>query len=105
MSYIFSQELVAEYSADNYSDTDAFVPLNGSHTPRLCFLSDKPTEHSRLSLFGLTCKTLTVLKKQSLADVLRHHILVQRNGANTPCPVNHLNVVPVHPRSLVGLQR
>ncbi len=59
MNYIFSPELVAASLVVNSLGTDASVPSSGSHTPKPCFLSVNPMEHSRLSRFGRTCKPLT----------------------------------------------
>lgn len=59
MSYIYSQELVEEFSRANFLDTDALPPLSGSPTPKPCLWHDKTMEHSRLSRFGMTCKPLT----------------------------------------------
>ena len=59
MSYIYSQALVAEYLADNYSDIDASAQLNESHTPKLSWWHDKTMEPSRHSRFGMTYAPLT----------------------------------------------
>jgi len=59
MSYIFSRELVEEYSAGSYSDTDASVPSKLNPTLKLFFWRDKQIEPSRLSRFGMTCEHLT----------------------------------------------
>lgn len=67
MSFIYSQALVAEYSAANCSGTEPCAPLNGNPTPKLCLLHDKTMEVSRLSRFGMTCSPLT---ESHGADVL-----------------------------------
>lgn len=59
MSYIYSQALVAEYSAANCLDTDAFALLNESHTLKPSWWHDKTMEPSRHSRFGMTYAPLT----------------------------------------------
>ena len=59
MSWLFSQELVAEYLAENFSDGEQFVPLSGNHTQQAYCAPDKMTDFSRLSRFGMTFKPLT----------------------------------------------
>ena len=54
MSYIYSQALVAEYLADNYSDIDASALSSESHTPKPSWWHDKTMEPSRHSRFGMT---------------------------------------------------
>ena len=59
MSWLFSQALVAEFSADTSLVDELYVPSSGSPT-QLAFLSHgKTTGFSRLSRFGMTCKPLT----------------------------------------------
>ena len=59
MSWLFSQALVAEYSAENCLDGEPSAPSSGSPT-QLAYLSHgKTTAFSRLSRFGMTCKPLT----------------------------------------------
>ena len=59
MSWLYSQALVAEYSAGSCSDGELSAPLNGSLTLLAYCAPDKTTEFSRLSRFGMTCKPLT----------------------------------------------
>jgi len=59
MSWLFSQALVEEYSAANYSDGEQSAPLNGKPTPQAYCAPDKMTDFSRLSRFGMTYKPLT----------------------------------------------
>lgn len=59
MSWLFSQALVAEYSADICSDGAQFAPLNGSPIQQAYCAPDKMTAFSRLSQFGMTFKPLT----------------------------------------------
>ncbi len=73
MSWLFSQALVAEYSADTCLDGEQSAQSSGNHT-QLAFLPpDKMTAFSRLSRFGMTFKPLTedrgaALLKSCLAD-------------------------------------
>ena len=59
MSWLFSQELVAEYLGENFSDGEQFVPLSGNHTQQAYCAPDKMTKFSKLSRFGMTFKPLT----------------------------------------------
>jgi hypothetical protein len=59
MSWSYSLELVAAFSAQCYSDTELSVLLNTTPTPEAFYWPDKTTEHSRLSRFGMTCAPLT----------------------------------------------
>lgn len=59
MSWLFSQALVAEYSAATCSDGAPSVPLSVMPTPHKFWRNDKTMEPSQLSRFGLTCAVLT----------------------------------------------
>lgn len=59
MSWLYSQALVAEYSAANCSDGAPFAPSNGNHTPQAYLPPDKMTDFSRPSRFGMTFAPLT----------------------------------------------
>lgn len=59
MSWLFSQALVAEYSAGTCSDGEPSAPLSVMPTPHKFWRNDKTMEPSRLSQFGLTCAVLT----------------------------------------------
>ena len=59
MSWLFSQALVAEYSAGISSDGEQSAPLNGSPMPQAYLSQDKMTAFSRLSRFGMTFAPLT----------------------------------------------
>ena len=59
MSWLFSQALVAEYSAGTCSDGEPCAPLSGSPTPQAFLPSDKMTAFSRPSRFGMTFAPLT----------------------------------------------
>ncbi len=59
MSWLFSQALVAEYSAATCSDGARSAPLSVMPTPHRFWRNDKPMDCSRLSRFGLTCAVLT----------------------------------------------
>jgi hypothetical protein len=59
MSWLYSQALVAEYSAANSSDGEQSAPLSGSNTQQAFCAPDKMTDFSRLSRYGMTFKPLT----------------------------------------------
>jgi hypothetical protein len=59
MSWLYSQELVAEYLGENFSDGEQYALSNGSHTQQAYCAPDKMTDFSRLSRFGMTFKPLT----------------------------------------------
>jgi hypothetical protein len=60
MSWLFSQALVAEYSADTSLAGEQFAQLNVMPTPHKFWRNDKTMEFSDLSRFGLTLRLLTV---------------------------------------------
>lgn len=59
MSWLFSQALVAEYSADTCSAGAPSAQSNGNPTPQAYCAPDKMTAFSRLSRFGMTFAPLT----------------------------------------------
>jgi hypothetical protein len=59
MSWLFSQALAEEYSADTCSDGTQYAQLNVMPTPHKFSRNDKTMEFSDLSRFGLTCAVLT----------------------------------------------
>lgn len=59
MSWLFSQALVAEYSAANCLAGEPSAPLSVMPTPHKFWRNDKTMEPSKLSQFGLTCAVLT----------------------------------------------
>lgn len=59
MSWLFSQALVAEYSAATCSGGAPSAPLSVMPTQHKFWRNDRTIEPSRLSLFGLTCAVLT----------------------------------------------
>ena len=59
MSWLFSQALVAEYSAASCSDGARSALLSGSPTPRAFLPPDRMTAFSRPSRFGMTFGPLT----------------------------------------------
>lgn len=59
MSWSFSRVLVEEFLEDNSLDTVPSAPLSTTPMPPdQYYWPDKPTEHSRLSRFGMTCEPL-----------------------------------------------
>ena len=59
MSWLYSLALVEEYSAATCSDGAQSALSSGSHTPQAFLPSDKMTDFSRPSRFGMTFKPLT----------------------------------------------
>lgn len=59
MSWLFSQALAEEYSADTSLAGEQFAQLNMMPTPHKFSRNDKTMEFSSLSRFGLTCAVLT----------------------------------------------
>lgn len=59
MSWLFSQALVEEYSADTCLDGTQYAQLNVMPTPHKFSRNDKMMEFSDHSRFGLTCAVLT----------------------------------------------
>lgn len=59
MSWLFSQALAEEYSADTSLAGEQFAQLNVMPTPHKFSRNDKMMEFSSLSRFGLTCAVLT----------------------------------------------
>lgn len=66
MSWLFSQALVAEYSAENFSDGEPSAPLSVMPTPHKFWHNDKMTEPSNLSRYGLMCEVLTDIRGEEL---------------------------------------
>ena len=71
MSWLFSQALVAEYSAASYLDGEPFAQLNVMPTPHKFWRNDKTMEFSKLSQFGLTCAVLTAEHGEALLTSYR----------------------------------
>ena len=59
MSWLYSQALVAEYSAGTCSDGAPFAPSNGNPTPQAFLPPDRMTAFCRPSRFGMTFAPLT----------------------------------------------
>ncbi len=66
MSWLFSQALAAEYSADTFLAGEQFAQLNVMPTPHRFSRNDKMMEFSSLSRFGLTCAVLTESRGEEL---------------------------------------
>ena len=66
MSWSFSPGLAAAFLEECCSDTDPSVPSNTTPTPDQFYWPDKPTEHSRLSRFGMKCAPLTGVNGEEL---------------------------------------
>jgi hypothetical protein len=59
MSWSYSPELVAAFLEANCLDTEQSQPSNMTPMPDQFYSHGKPTEHSRISRFGMTCEPLT----------------------------------------------
>jgi len=77
MSWLFSQALVEEYLAGNFSDGEQSVPLNGNNIPQAYCAPDKMMGFSRLSQFGITYKPLTENRGEELLTLYREAFLVK----------------------------
>lgn len=66
MSWIFSQALAEEYSADTSLAGEQFAQLNVMPTPHKFSRNDKMMEFSDLSRFGLTCAVLKESRGEEL---------------------------------------
>jgi hypothetical protein len=66
MSWLYSQALVEEYLAGNFSDGEQSVPSNGNRIQQAYCAPDKMTAFSRLSRFGMTYKPLTENRGEEL---------------------------------------
>ena len=75
MSWLFSQALVAEYSAGTSLDGVPCAQLNVMPTPHKFWRNDKTMEFSKLSQFGLTLQLLTV---DHGAELLMSYLAVSR---------------------------
>ena len=71
MSWLYSQALVEEYSAANYSDGEQSAPLSGNPTQQAYCAPDKMTVFSRLSRYGMTYKPLTESRGEELLTLYR----------------------------------
>ncbi len=71
MSWLFSQALVAEYSAATSWDGAPSSPLSVMPTPHKFSRNDKTMEPCQLSRFGLTCAVLTEDRGEALLTWFR----------------------------------
>ncbi len=71
MSWLFSQALVAEYSAATSWDGAPSVPLSVMPTQHKFWRNDKTMDASQLSRFGLTCAVLTADHGEALLTWFR----------------------------------
>jgi hypothetical protein len=77
MSWLFSQALVAEYSAANSSDGALSAPLNTTPTPQAFLSRDKTTDAWSRFPSGLTCEPLTDDRGEELLKSFLAGFLVQ----------------------------
>ncbi len=71
MSWLFSQALVAEFSAATLWDGEPSAPLSVMPTQHKFWRNDKMMDASRLSQFGLTCAVLTEDRGEALLTWFR----------------------------------
>ncbi|MDP9687040.1 UNVERIFIED_ORG: hypothetical protein J2W82_000692 [Pseudomonas mohnii] len=71
MSWLFSQALVAEYSAATSWDGAPSAPMSVMPTQHKFWRNDKTMEPSKLSQFGLTCAALTEDRGEALLTWFR----------------------------------
>jgi len=71
MSWLYSQALVAAYSAENCLDGEPSAPSNETPTPQVFLSPDRMTAFSRLFRFGMTYAPLTESRG---ADVLTSYL-------------------------------
>jgi hypothetical protein len=77
MSWLFSQALVEEYLAGNFSDGEQSVPLNGNNIPQAYCAPDKMMGFSQLSRFGMTYKPLMENRGEELLTLYREAFLAK----------------------------
>ena len=66
MSWLFSQALVGEFSADTCSDGEQSAPSKSNHIPQAYCSPGRMTEFSRLSRYGITFAPLTADRGEAL---------------------------------------
>ena len=88
MSWLFSQALVAEYSAATFWDGAPSAPLSVMPTQHKFWRNDKPMEPSRLSQFGLTCAVLTEDHGEALLTWFREDSLAKTYRLPVVAPVS-----------------
>ena len=81
MSWSFLPELVAEFLEECSLDTDQSVLSNTTPTPDQFYWPDKPTEHSRLSRFGITCAPLKGVHGEELLTWYREAFLARTSAS------------------------
>lgn len=82
MSWSYSPGLVAEFLEANYSDTEQSALLSTTPMPDQFYSHGKPTEHSSISRFGMTCEHLT----ESLGEELLTWFLAGFHAKTFPSP-------------------
>ncbi len=88
MSWLFSQALVAEYSAATSSAGAPSAPLSVMPPPHRFWRNDKPMDCSRLSRFGLTCAVLTDDHGEALLTWFRKDFLVRTSRSQATASVS-----------------
>lgn len=86
MSWSFLPELVAAFLEECSLGTDQSVLSNTTPTPDQYYWPDKPTEHSRLSRFGMTCAPLTGIHGEELLTWYRAGFLAKTSALPEPEP-------------------
>lgn len=80
MSWSFLPELAAAFLEECSLDTDQSVLSNTTPTPDQFYWPDKPTEHSRLSRFGMKCAHLTGVHGEELLTWYREAFLARTSA-------------------------
>jgi hypothetical protein len=80
MSWLFSQALVAEYSAASCSDGAPSAPSNTTPTPQAFLWRDKTTDAWNRFPSGLTCEPLTESRGEGLLKSFLAGFLVQTSA-------------------------
>lgn len=93
MSWSFSPALVAAFSEATSLDTGRSAPSSSTPTPDQFYWPDKPTEHSRLSRYGMTCEPLTVDRGADLLTWYREVSLAKTSAQQEPATASTGNAV------------
>lgn len=84
MSWLFSQALVAAFSAECYSAGEPCAQLNVMPTVQPFWRNGRPMDASRFSRFGLTSRLLTVALGEAMLMWFRADFLVKTSASRAP---------------------
>lgn len=88
MSWLFSRVLVEAYWADSCWDGEPCAPLSVMPTQHRFWRNDRMMDHSRLSLFGLTCAVLTADHGAALLTWFREVFLARTSPSAATVPAS-----------------